>query len=162
MNSKIELGQFYTKKSPFEFERFQVWFRALPNFPNLNIIEPFGGSNAIIKMILDEFEELTFKNWSSFDIQPEAQQNNLVPMIKLMQQDTLKEFPDGFEHLIISASSAKYLLRTITKVPQSFRKISIIHYAFKAVNPKLIVWIQKTFPDMEVNVIDERDSICFV
>ena len=100
MNSKIELGQFYTKKSPFEFERFQVWFRALPNFPNLNIIEPFGGSNAIIKMILDEFEELTFKNWSSFDIQPEAQQNNLVPMIKLMQQDTLKEFPDGFDMAI--------------------------------------------------------------
>lgn len=97
MNSKIELGQFYTKKSPFEFERFKIWFRALPNFPKLKIIEPFGGSNAIIKMILDEFKELTHENWSSYDIQPEAQQNNLVPMIKLKRQDTLKNFPDGFD-----------------------------------------------------------------
>jgi hypothetical protein len=96
MNSKIELGQFYTRNNPFQFERFSTWLRNIPNLPNAKFIEPFGGSNSIVQMILETFPEIQTSQWSSFDIHPEAQQENLVPEIRLVKRDTIKNFPAGF------------------------------------------------------------------
>ena len=108
MNSKIELGQFYTRSSPFQFAKFQQWFRSLPEFPDLKIIEPFAGSNSIVKMILEEFSEISVDNWTSLDIDPEAQELNLVPALTLKKVDTLKNFPDGFD---IAITNPPYLAK---------------------------------------------------
>ena len=108
MNSKIELGQFYTRNSPFQYERFITWFKSIPNFPNFKIVEPFAGSNAIVKMILEEFHEINITNWSAYDIQPEAQELNLVPDLKLSELDTLRKFPEGF---VVAITNPPYLAK---------------------------------------------------
>jgi hypothetical protein len=97
MNSKIELGQFYTRNNPFQFERFETWFRSIPALQDKKFIEPFGGSNSIVQMILETFPEVNASQWSSFDIHPEAQQENLVPGVKLAKRDTIIDFPKGFD-----------------------------------------------------------------
>lgn len=97
MNSKIELGQFYTRNNPFQFERFETWFRSIPSLREKKFIEPFGGSNSIVQMILETFPEVQASQWSSFDIHPEAQQENLVPLVKLSKRDTIADFPRGFD-----------------------------------------------------------------
>jgi hypothetical protein len=108
VNSKIELGQFYTRKSPFQYERFIKWFRSIPDFPKIKLIEPFAGSNAIVKMILEDFQEIVAKQWSAFDIQPEAQELNLVPELKLLELDTLNSFPDGYD---VAITNPPYLAK---------------------------------------------------
>jgi len=108
VNSKIELGQFYTRKSPFQYERFIKWFKSIPNFPNLKYVEPFAGSNAIVKMILEDFREVKLEHWSAYDIQPEAQELNLVAGLKLIEQDTLNNFPGGYD---IAITNPPYLAK---------------------------------------------------
>ena len=108
MNSKIEFGQFYTRISPFQFERFKTWFLKIPDIGNLKIIEPFAGSNSIVKMILDEYEVIRPTNWMAFDIQPEAQEHNLVPNVELSRRDTLLNFPTGFD---IAITNPPYLAK---------------------------------------------------
>jgi hypothetical protein len=108
MNSKIERGQFYTRTSPFQFKRFSTWLKALPNFQSLKYVEPFAGSNAIVKMILEDFPEINLNRWTSFDIEPESQELNLVPGLPLIQKDTLKNFPDGFD---IAITNPPYLAK---------------------------------------------------
>jgi len=120
MTTKIELGQFYTRISPFQFKRFKEWFQSLPEFPNLKIIEPFAGSNAIVKMILDEFSEIKLDNWESFDIDPEAQEFNLIPELEVKRMDTLKNFPDGFQ---IAITNPPYLAKN-----SATRKGSLINF----------------------------------
>ena len=97
MNSKIELGQFYTRNNPFKFERFETWFRSIPALREKKFIEPFGGSNSIVQMVLETFPEVQTSQWSSFDIHPEAQQENLVPQVKLFKRDTIADFPKGYD-----------------------------------------------------------------
>jgi hypothetical protein len=97
MNSKIELGQFYTRKNPFGFPRFENWLKSIPNLDRAKFIEPFGGSNSIVQMILETFPEVQANQWSSYDIHPEAQQENLVPSVKLQRRDTISNFPEGFD-----------------------------------------------------------------
>jgi hypothetical protein len=108
VNAKIELGQFYTRSSPFQFERFKKWFLSIPNLNQIKIIEPFAGSNSIAKMILDEYSMIKSDNWRSFDIEPEAQELNLVPEVKLTRKDTLLDFPSGFD---IAITNPPYLAK---------------------------------------------------
>lgn len=108
VNSKIELGQFYTRKSPFQYERFIKWFKSIPMYPNLKLIEPFAGSNAIIKMILEDFHEINPEQWGAYDIQPEAQELNLVSNLKLTELDTLTHFPEGYD---IAITNPPYLAK---------------------------------------------------
>lgn len=93
---KIKLGQFYTRTSPFEFERFKKWLSGIPDLKNKKFIEPFAGSNSIVQMMLASFH-MSVAQWASFDIAPEAQQENLVPQVPLQQLDTISFFPKGFD-----------------------------------------------------------------
>jgi hypothetical protein len=97
MNSKIELGQFYTRNNPFGYPRFVNWLNSIPNLDQAKFIEPFGGANSIVQMILETFPEIQTSQWSSYDIHPEAQQKNLVPSVKLQRRDTISNFPEGFD-----------------------------------------------------------------
>ena len=97
MNSKIELGQFYTRNNPFQHERFSRWLSSIPNVSKARFVEPFGGSNSIVKMILATYPQISATQWSSYDVHPEAQEQNLVPSVQLQKQDTIEIFPEGYE-----------------------------------------------------------------
>jgi hypothetical protein len=96
MNTKIELGQFYTRYNPFEHERFRKWLAQVPNLSQARFIEPFGGSNSLVEMILRSFPNISSSQWSAFDIHPEAQERNLVPSVRLQKRDTMESFPEGY------------------------------------------------------------------
>jgi hypothetical protein len=97
LDPKVRLGQFYTRVSPFQFARFRQWLRAIPNYPSKTFVEPFSGSNSIIRMILDEFPDIRPDQWHAFDISPEAQQNSLVPEVRAEQRDTILSFPSRYD-----------------------------------------------------------------
>jgi hypothetical protein len=97
IESKVRLGQYYTRVSPFEFARFQAWLTGIPNITTLKFIEPFSGSNSIIRMIINDFPSIKSQQWSAFDIDPEAHERSLVPEVKAQTRDTIKSFPKGFD-----------------------------------------------------------------
>lgn len=88
-NNKKVLGQFYTDKNIFNNIAFLDWFNKIPMEYKSNILEPFAGSNGIIKML----NELSLiKNYTSYDI---------VPMNKnVVYKDTIKDFPLDFKVVI--------------------------------------------------------------
>ena len=97
VESKVRLGQFYTRVSPFQFARFQTWLTGIPNISTLKFIEPFSGSNSIIRMITNDFPLIKAQQWSAFDIDPEAHERSLVPEVKARTRDTIQSFPAGFD-----------------------------------------------------------------
>lgn len=48
-------------------------------------------------MILESFPKIKEANWAGFDVHPEAQEENLVPNVKLIERDTIQNFPEGFD-----------------------------------------------------------------
>ena len=98
---KKENGQFFTEVNPFALSPFQEWFALLP--PNARLLEPFAGSNNLIKMITDVFGEYT---WGSFDIEPPAR--NSFPQVSTLQRDTIQNMPTGFDAII---TNPPYLAR---------------------------------------------------
>ena len=50
-NNKKLHGQFYTTVKPFHNEIFMQWFERIDNRTSKIIIEPFAGSNNIVKMV---------------------------------------------------------------------------------------------------------------
>lgn len=90
MNKK-ELGKFYTINNPFKLKIFQKWFNSIPNINNLEILEPFAGSNNIVNLV-------NCNNiWKCYDIQPTK---NNAPKFNIIKQDTIKNFPKGFNIVI--------------------------------------------------------------
>ncbi len=84
MNNKTALGKFYTIKSPFQGEAWDLYSKQYLN-ENEIILEPFAGSNNIPKMLNQYL-------WQSYDILPE---DDLI-----VKRDTLKDFPLGFKTCI--------------------------------------------------------------
>ncbi|MBQ3321010.1 Eco57I restriction-modification methylase domain-containing protein [Candidatus Saccharibacteria bacterium] len=100
-NNKKKHGQFFTVQNPFTLTPFKEWFSLLPEQPKL--LEPFAGSNNLVKMINETFG---IYNWKSFDIEPPT--NNVVPEVSVIQRDTLKKMPRGFDAII---TNPPYLAR---------------------------------------------------
>lgn len=89
--SKKLLGQFFTITNPFNIDIFFKWMKLIPEEKKSCIIEPFAGANNIVKMIQD----LGFTNeWACFDIKPN--EINVVEDFNIIQQDTLKDFPQKY------------------------------------------------------------------
>jgi hypothetical protein len=83
--NRIQLGKFYTTFSPFTGDAWLLYRNAyLQNLTN-PILEPFAGANNLPKMLCEW-------NWHSYDIWPEDE--------KVIQRDTLKNFPQGYSHCI--------------------------------------------------------------
>ena len=51
---KIRLGCFYTTQNIFSYPQFQEWFTTALKASNNLVLEPFAGSNNLIKMLQDE------------------------------------------------------------------------------------------------------------
>jgi len=92
---KIKNGQFYTLRSPFSHPLVQQWFENIPHIHTKNFAEPFAGANNIVKSVLEARPDIKVSQWQSYDIAPEAIRNNEVPELELIQQNTLKNFPQA-------------------------------------------------------------------
>lgn len=80
-------GIYYTTGNPFNLEVFSIWLK-ISDSKNNTILEPFAGSNNIPKFVDDIYPNLNTK-WISYDINPNH------PAV--IQQDTIKDFPRGYE-----------------------------------------------------------------
>lgn len=120
LESKVRLGQYYTRVSPFKFPRFRQWLKSIPDLTSRSFVEPFSGSNSIIRMVLQEFPELDEAQWHAYDISPEAQQKSLVPNVRAEQRDTILNFPAGYD---ICITNPPYLAKN-----SATRKKSVIDF----------------------------------
>lgn len=104
--SKKTNGQYFTTTNPFKEDAFLKWFKAIPSKKRQIIIEPFAGSNNIVQMI----NELKFKKpqWYCYDI--EIQENNAVPEIEIIQQDTIENFP-VIKNAYVAITNPPYLAK---------------------------------------------------
>lgn len=107
MQSKRELGQYYTIENPFNHIFFKRWLNTSGYSSNDTVLEPFAGANNIPKLMSDA--GLSFK-WACFDIDPSS--NNVYPQYPVQKQDTLLDFPTGYKVCItncpyLGKSSAK-------------------------------------------------------
>lgn len=106
MNNKVELGQYFTVVNPFKNEAFNRWIDLFYR-DNLKFIEPFAGSNNIVKMI----QEIGFDNeWGCYDIDPHStkEMNGYI----VQQNDSLKNFPEGYD---VAITNPPYLYKSSAK-----------------------------------------------
>ncbi len=102
INKKMH-GQFYTTANPFNNDLFYKWVDIIDDFKNKEILEPFAGSNNIVKMIAD----LGYKNkWSCYDIEPGIINN--FPDFIVNKKNTLLEYPSNY---IIAITNPPYLAK---------------------------------------------------
>ena len=82
-------GRFFTITNPFYHNAFFDWINKIPVKKRQKAIEPFAGSNNIIKMLYDlGFDDI---EWFSYDIKEPTY--NCFPDVKIKIQDTIKNFP---------------------------------------------------------------------
>ena len=89
MNKK-ELGKFYTVTDPFSLKPFRDWFDSIPSIDEAVILEPFAGSNNIVKLMNVE------NSWKCYDLYPCKPEENQAPKFKVIKRDTVKNFPSGY------------------------------------------------------------------
>ena len=100
MNSKRELGQYFTKYNPFKNDGFLQWSKEC-NLNNNIILEPFAGSNNLIEML----QEMNLCNqFVAYDIEPAG--------LGVVFRDTLNDFPKNFD---ICITNPPYLAQNSAK-----------------------------------------------
>lgn len=88
-NVKKELGQYFTIENPFKFKLFKEWCKNVKTDDIL--LEPFAGSNNIIKLI----EEININNkWKCYDIDTDKPNN--IPKYEVTYNDSINNFPQGY------------------------------------------------------------------
>ena len=106
MDTKILNGQFFTTTNPFTLKPFVDWVQQIPvELKTTPILEPFAGSNNIPAMLSSL--QLFNGSWACFDLEPPIQNN--LPSYKVVQQDTIADFPKGYS---ISITNPPYLGKT--------------------------------------------------
>lgn len=95
-NHKRAHGQFFTVGNPFLFPAFKDWFQAIPvlSTPNPTLLEPFAGTNNIVRLMREAGYDYS---WACYDIDPSA---SSFEGCTIRQQDTLANFPRGFDIVI--------------------------------------------------------------
>lgn len=110
MQDNKQLGKFYTTSNPFELKPFLEWFNNIPSKDKKTILEPFAGSNHIVKSVDCSNE------WKCFDIRPTE---NLVEKFPITQRDTISDFPQGFD---ICITNPPYLAKnSVTRNKLEYR-----------------------------------------
>lgn len=99
--NKKQFGQYFTKVNPFILKPFKEWLSLVEGD---KLLEPFAGSNNLVKMIQDIYGEKY--NWTSFDINPPKQ--NSFPSVEVVEKDTVADMPKGFSAII---TNPPYLAR---------------------------------------------------
>lgn len=110
MSGKVSKGQFYTRGNPFVYPVFKKWMDNLPKGHSARIVEPFGGANNIIRLVSEA--GFPHADWTSYDIEPEAQSVNVAPEYKVVQRDTIADFPEGFD---VAITNPPYLAKNSAK-----------------------------------------------
>lgn len=90
---KKQNGVFYTTTNPFHNDLFLKWLSAIPESIKSSSpwLEPFAGSNHIVKMIAELGEQ---RDWACFDLHPGT--TNVADAFPIATRDTLKDFPQGY------------------------------------------------------------------
>lgn len=103
---KKQYGQYFTKYNPFKYEIFKEW---CDKFVKKNdvLLEPFAGSNNIINLII---EAGINNHWECYDI--DNTQENAAPQFQVIQKDTIKDFPNGFN---VCITNPPYLAKNSAK-----------------------------------------------
>lgn len=100
MQSKRELGQYYTQENPFNHPLFKEWMN-LVNIGEESILEPFAGANNILKLM----DKSGYHNsWKCYDIDPSVE--NVFPQYEVEYRDTIENFPTGYR---ICVTNCPYL-----------------------------------------------------
>ena len=104
---------------------FNDWInKALDEKSDSILLEPFAGSNSIIKLIRDAYPELN-NQWHCFDIDPESNEKNLTD-IPITIQDVLSDFPKSYH---IAITNPPYLAKTLLQgVVYHFLMINMMIY----------------------------------
>ncbi|RHZ36117.1 Eco57I restriction-modification methylase domain-containing protein [endosymbiont GvMRE of Glomus versiforme] len=89
ISEKIRLGCFYTIQNIFSYPHFQEWFNQALKESNNLVLEPFAGSNNLIKMLQDEGYNFDFV---AYDVNPAC--------FEVKKRDTIKDFPRGYKLII--------------------------------------------------------------
>ena len=105
LENKQNKGQFYTVTNPFKLNPVYTWYDAIPNMAEETILEPFAGSNNIIKMI-QEINVAQPAGWQAYDIEPPT--INKTPEYPVEERDTLANFPSGYR---VGITNPPYLAR---------------------------------------------------
>jgi hypothetical protein len=106
LSNKIINGQFFTTTNPFMLKPFIEWLEQVPeDIRQSTLLEPFAGSNNIPAML----SNISFisKSWDCFDIEPPVVNN--YPQSKVVQRDTINNFPAGYK---LSITNPPYLGKT--------------------------------------------------
>lgn len=102
-NNKKMYGQFYTTVNPFHNQLFLNWLNNIDNGNREIIVEPFAGSNNIVDMV----QSFCNNEWACFDINPNNNENR-VPRFQVEQNDSIRNFPKGFN---IAITNPPYLAK---------------------------------------------------
>lgn len=102
-NNKKLHGQFYTTANPFANDLFMKWFEKIKDHKNQVIIEPFAGSNNIVQMVGEHYQN----KWACFDIEPNNEMNKVLAY-PIIQNDSLLSFPTGFN---VAITNPPYLAK---------------------------------------------------
>jgi hypothetical protein len=101
--SKRELGSYYTKGNPFVYRAFREWFQ-----PTGTILEPFAGDGQIPRLV----REAGFRaRWARYDVDE--------TLADVVHQDTLDDFPQGFQTTITNPPYLSYHFARRKKLPVS-------------------------------------------
>jgi hypothetical protein len=92
--NKTGKGQYYTINNPFGYMLFDKWIKQIPKYPNIKVLEPFAGSNHIVKLIQQIDKSIV--NWTCYDIAPPPKNKNPTEKYKVVKRDTILNFPKGY------------------------------------------------------------------
>ncbi len=100
IDNKRTKGQYFTQYNPFDNKAFQDWANEC-NLEENTILEPFAGSNNLIKMLQNMG---LCNNFISYDIEPKDE--------NVLFKDTLKDFPSNHD---ICITNPPYLAQNSAK-----------------------------------------------
>ena len=128
MKDKKILGQYFTKTNPFDFDLFKTWLLkirveySLEEFNELTFLEPFAGSNNIVRMI----KEIGLENdWACFDI--DNSKENVTPEHIIVEKDTISSFPTGYDVCITNPPYLAKVSASRLKLPYPDTKYEDIY-----------------------------------
>jgi hypothetical protein len=100
IDNKRTNGQYFTEYNPFNNQGFKDWSFEC-DLINQNILEPFAGSNNLVKMLQ---QMQTCNDFTSYDIEPKDKQ--------VIFKDTLLDFPKNFK---VCITNPPYLAQNSAK-----------------------------------------------
>ena len=103
LKTKREYGVYYTVNNPFNLNPFRQWAKCINLFYH-TILEPFAGSNNIVKLLSGQIG-----GYTSYDIMPSCP--------NVIRKDTMKNFPVGYKVCITNPPWLSSYFASRNKIP---------------------------------------------